>query len=93
MLPYVLLDGDAAGSQAAKNLKDPLYQGSQKIVFTTDQLITSMTEMEIEDLMPAELLIQVLDKMERRPKEEFEDISKAGLPIVPQIKAWAPQTG
>lgn len=92
-LPYVLLDSDAAGSQAAKNLKDSLYQGSQKIVFTTDDFITSMTETEIEDLMPAELVIQVLDKMERRPREEFEDVYKAGLPIVPQIKAWANANG
>ena len=88
-LPYVLLDGDAAGSQAAKSLKDSLYQSAPKSVFTTDQFITGMTETEIEDLMPADLVIQVLDKMERRPREEFEDIYKTGLPIVPQIKAWA----
>jgi predicted ATPase len=92
-LPYVLLDGDAVGTQAAKSLKDSLYQHSPKIVFTTDQFIAGMTETEIEDLIPAELVIQVLDKMERRPKEEFEDIHKIGLPIVPQIKAWATANG
>ncbi|MCJ2061047.1 AAA family ATPase [Methylobacterium sp. J-048] len=92
-LPYVLLDGDTAGSQAAKNLKDTLYQHFQKIVFTTDQFITGMTETEIEDLMPPELVIQVVDKMERRPKDEFEDVYKTGLPIVPQIKAWATANG
>lgn len=92
-LPYVLLDSDAAGLQAAKNLNDSLYQGSQNFVFTTDQFITSMAETEIEDLMPAMLVIQVLDKMERRPKEEFEDVYKDGLPIVPQIKQWATANG
>ena len=87
-LPYVLLDGDATGSQAAKNLKDTLYKDSEQSVFTTDQFISGMTETEIEDLVPAQLVIQVLDKMERRPKDEFEDFYKTGLPIVPQIKAW-----
>lgn len=92
-LPYVLLDGDAAGSQAAKSLKETLYQGSPKLVFTTDQFIKGMTATEIEDLIPRELVTQVLDKMERRPKEEFEDVYKTGLPIVPQIKAWATANG
>lgn len=88
-LPYVLLDSDVQGAQAAKNLKDSLYQGSEKLVFTTDQFVAGMTETEIEDLIPAELIIQVLDKMERRARDEFEDAYKAGAPIVPQIKAWA----
>lgn len=92
-LPYVLLDGDAAGAQAAKNLKESLYLDANPAVFTTDEFIIGMSETEIEDLVPAELIIQVLDKMERRPRDEFEAFHKPGLPIVPQIKAWATANG
>ncbi|KQQ85627.1 AAA family ATPase [Aureimonas sp. Leaf324] len=92
-LPVVLLDGDAQGAQAAKNLQETLYQGSEKLVLTTDQFLPGMKATEIEDLLPAELMIGVLDKMERRPRDEFEDVYKTGSPIVPQIKSWAASNG
>lgn len=92
-LPHVLLDGDAAGKQAAKALEDSLYQGSKDRVFLTDAFIDGMTGTEIEDLFPASLLIQTLDRMERRADQDFEDVYQEGKPIVPQIKAWAQKEG
>jgi len=92
-LPFVLLDGDATGKQAAKALKDGLYQGSKELVFTTDAFTSDLTDSEIEDLVPAPLLIQVLDRLERRADQDFEDFYDGGKPIVPQIKAWASGEG
>jgi hypothetical protein len=48
---------------------------------------------EIEDLLPSALLVQVLDRMERRAEQDFEDFYQEGKPIVPQIKAWAAGEG
>ncbi|WP_374292784.1 AAA family ATPase [Paenirhodobacter enshiensis] len=92
-LPYVLLDGDVAGRQAAKALQDGLYQGAKDLVFTVDAFTGELKESEIEDLLPAQLLIQVLDRLERRADRDFEDFYEAGKPIVPQIKAWAAGEG
>lgn len=92
-LPYVLLDGDAAGQQAAKALKDGLYQGSKDFVLTVDSFTDELKNSEIEDIIPAPLLIQVLDRLERRADRDFEDVHESGQPIVPQIKNWAKQEG
>lgn len=92
-LPMVLLDSDAAGKQAAKALQDNLYQGAKERVLLTDDYIEGLKETEIEDLLPAALLIQVLDRMERRAQQDFEDFHDPKKPIVQQIKAWAKNEG
>lgn len=92
-LPYVLLDGDAAGKQAAKALQDGLYQGAKDLVFTIDTFTGKLKDSEIEDILPPQLLLQVLDRLERRADRDFEDFYEAGKPIVPQIKAWAAEEG
>lgn len=89
LLPFVLLDSDNAGQQAAKSLRSDLYAGSDERVLQTDEAIDGMTGTEIEDLLPSKLLVQVLDRMERRADREFEDVHDPKQPIVPQIKAWA----
>ena len=93
-LPYVLLDGDAAGRQAAKALQDDLYQGSKDLVLTVNEFTGGeMKDSEVEDLLPPNLIVQVIDKLERRADREFEDYYKTGNAIVPQIKAWAKAEG
>lgn len=92
-LPYVLLDGDAVGKQAAQSLKDGLYQGKQSLVLTIGAFTGDLNDSEIEDIVPAPLLIQVLDRFERRADRDFEDYYEHGRPIVPQIKAWAREEG
>lgn len=92
-LPMVLLDSDAAGKQAAKALQENLYQGVKDRVLLTDNYIEGLKETEIEDFLPAPLLIQVLDRMERRAQQDFEDFHDPKKPIVPQIKAWAKNEG
>ena len=93
VLPMVLLDSDTAGKQAAKALQDSLYQGVKERVFLTDDYIEGLKETEIEDLLPTTLLIQVLDRMERRAQQYFEDFHDTKKPIVPQIKSWAKNEG
>lgn len=92
-LPYVLLDGDAAGRQAAKALQSGLYEGAEDLVFTTGAFTGELKDSEIEDILPAQLLIQVLDRLERRADCDFEDFYEEGKPIVPQIKEWAAGEG
>ncbi len=93
VLPMVLLDSDVAGKQAAKSLQDNLYQGVTERVLLTDNFIEGLEETEIEDLIPAPLLIQVLDRMERRSQQDFEDVHNPKEPIVLQIKEWAKKEG
>lgn len=92
-LPFVFLDGDAAGKQAAKSLRDGLYQGKAELVLTTEEFTADLKESEIEDILPAPLIIQVLDRLERRADQDFEDFHEVGRPIVPQVKAWAKSEG
>lgn len=92
-LPFVLLDGDAAGKQAAKALQESLYAGEKALVLTTDEFVDKMKESEIEDLLPSALMVQVLDRIERRADADFESIHDATKPIVPQIKNWATKEG
>ncbi|MCH4094684.1 MAG: ATP-binding protein [Acetobacter peroxydans] len=88
-LPFVLLDSDSPGKQAAKALKESLYAGHESSVLNTDQFIDGIQNTEIEDLIPPELIIELIDKMERRPDTDFEGTYEEGKPIVPQIKSWA----
>ena len=92
-LPFVLLDSDTPGKQAAKALRETLYIGSTDRVIMTDDAFEDLTESEIEDLIPPALICQVLDRMERRSDREFEDFHDPKKPIVPQIKDWASNQG
>lgn len=91
-LPVVLLDGDTAGKQASKSLRDGLYTGCKDLVLSTDD-VTAFKESEVEDLLPPKLVVQVMDRLERRGDDDFEDVYEAGKPIIPQIKAWAISQG
>ncbi|HCV05329.1 MAG: OLD family endonuclease [Gammaproteobacteria bacterium] len=92
-LPKVLLDSDIAGKQAIKSLQDDLYSGAKDKVIETDEVFSDLKGTEIEDLLPTSLVIQVLDRMERRAEQEFEDFHDPKKPIVPQIKNWAEREG
>lgn len=93
VLPFVLLDGDDAGQQAARSLRDGLYAASKDRVIITDEAFEAMTNTEIEDLVPSGLLVNVLDRIERRAERDFEDVHDPERPIVPQIKSWARAEG
>jgi len=92
-LPKVLLDSDTAGKQAMKSLQEDLYSDAKERVIETDQVFSILKGTEIEDLLPSGLMIQVLDRMERRAEKDFEDVYDPKKPIVPQIKSWAEREG
>jgi hypothetical protein len=92
-LPKVLLDSDVAGKQAIKSLRDELYSQAKDRVLETDEVFKDIKGTEIEDLVPASLIISVLDRMERRAEREFEDVHDPKKPIIPQIKNWAEREG
>ena len=89
VLPFVLLDSDTAGLQAKKSLEDGLYQASKARLLVTDMFLEGFEGSEVEDLIPSELIVAAIDRMERNADTPFEDVHEAGKPIVPQIKAWA----
>jgi 5S rRNA maturation endonuclease (ribonuclease M5) len=92
-LPKVLLDSDAAGKQAIKSLQGDLYSDAKDKVIETDEVFSDLKGTEIEDLLPTSLMIQVLDRMERRAEQDFEEVHDPKKPIVPQIKNWAEREG
>lgn len=89
----MLLDSDVAGKQAIKSLQEDLYSDAKDRVLGTDEVFSELKGTEIEDLLPTSLMIQVLDRMERRAEREFEDVHDPKKPIVPQIKNWAEREG
>lgn len=92
VLPRVLLDGDAMGLRMAAELKSGLYVDAKDRVLTVDQF-TKVAGSEIEDLFPADFIARVVDRWQRAPDVPFQDVVKAGEPLVPQIEAWAAKHG
>ncbi|WP_433966580.1 AAA family ATPase [Tunturiibacter gelidiferens] len=87
-LPVALFDSDATGKVTAQQLMSSLYVDAKDRVFEV-ATFTGLDGSEIEDLIPGEVLAQVIDRWQRGPEVGFADSYKAGTPIVPQIEAWA----
>ena len=87
-LPIVLLDGDTPGRRMAKELSAGLYAEEKDKVLNTDDF-TGLGQSEIEDLLPVEILAEVMDRWQRRPEVLFGDSVEKDKPIVPQIEEWA----
>jgi energy-coupling factor transporter ATP-binding protein EcfA2 len=87
-LPVAFLDGDGPGRAMAKQLRDGLYGGQPARVVDVSTFI-GIAESEIEDLVPAAIIVRELDRWQRGPSVPFSDVVQSGLPIVPQIEAWA----
>ena len=86
-LPYVLLDSDNVGKDYQKQLKKGRYRDEkEKVVGVGDFL--GDKDWEIEDLIPAESLISIIDRR-YRSDQYFEDVYREGEPIVDQIEGWA----
>ncbi len=86
-LPYVLLDSDNVGKDYQKQLKKGRYRDEQgKVLSVCDFL--GEKEYEIEDLLPSLSIVSIIDRR-YRSEQYFEDVFKAGEPIVNQIESWA----
>lgn len=92
-LPIVLLDDDRQGRQFAESLRSgPLYKGAPARVINVREF-AGYEFAEVEDLIPAALLAEVASRIVRGQNDEFRDSAKEGVPIVPQIEAYAAANG
>jgi hypothetical protein len=90
-LPFVLLDGDAAGLEFARSLKKNLYSGDQERVLHFSDVI-AMSDCEVEDLFPPKFIARIVDRYLIKPSdvdEDFGDTLLSNEPIVPQIEVYA----
>ncbi len=87
-LPVVLLDGDAPGRRMATQLSAGLYASEVGKILNTDDF-TGLEQSEIEDLMPAKFLADVMDRWQRRPEVLFGSVVDVGKPVVAQVEEWA----
>jgi hypothetical protein len=91
-LPVALLDSDRSGNQFAQSLRNDLYQDEQNKVVQVGDFV-ELENAEIEDLIPAPLIVKVVDRMIREPESPFEDRHDPKSAIIPQIEAWATEAG
>ena len=93
VLPVALFDSDSEGRETIKSLRQSLYAGEPDLVLEVGPFAGDMANAEIEDILPAEILIERLDRWQRAADVPFADEYKPGSPIVPQIEAWAQRNG
>jgi hypothetical protein len=87
-LPRASFDSDAMGVQTIQQLKTSLYVDKpEKLLSVTD--FVSLPSAEIEDLLPADMIVKAVDAVFRAADKPFADVYKAGSAIVPQIESWA----
>jgi AAA15 family ATPase/GTPase len=91
VLPRVLLDSDEAGRIFKGKLLGGRYKDDPKKVIEVSDFLGD-DAFEIEDLMPPEILISIIDRT-YRGDPYFEDVYVDSKPIVPQIEAWANDNG
>jgi predicted ATPase len=87
-LPIALFDSDATGKVTAQQLMASLYVDAKDRVLNV-ATFTGLDGSEIEDLIPGEVLAQVIDRWQRGPEHGFADSYQPGKLVVPQIEAWA----
>ena len=93
VLPVALFDSDKEGQQTIRSLRENLYLGAPGLVLEVQPFAGGIASAEIEDLFPASVLIQQLDRWQRTANVPFVDHYVLASPIVPQIEKWAATQG
>jgi hypothetical protein len=91
-LPVALFDSDATGKATAQQLASSLYVDAKERVLQVGTF-TGLDGSEIEDLIPPDVLTQVVDRWQRGPEQAFADVYQLGKPVIPQIEDWAKANG
>ena len=86
--PVSLCDSDKLGHAMAEALKKDLYVDCPELVLEIQDFV-GFENSEVEDLIPIEIISRQLDRWQRGAEKPFAEDAKAGMPIVPQIEAWA----
>lgn len=92
-LPIALFDSDSQGRVTAESLRTGLYTNEPHLILEVGTFAGGLVDSEIEDLLPPELIARELDRWQRTAEVPFSDELKSGVPIVPQIEAWASKHG
>jgi len=91
-LPYVTLDSDAAGRLMADQLRSGLYKGAPDRVLLVGDFVT-VTEAEIEDLFPQELIARritrYLQQLAAIQDDDFYEVVESDKPVIPQVEGYA----
>ncbi len=87
VLPFVLLDSDKVGKDYAKQLKISTYKDQPDKILEV-AIFLDEKAFEIEDLMPVQQLIDIVDR-KYRSDNYFNDSYVKDEPIVDQIELWA----
>lgn len=91
-LPMVLCDSDAAGVTLAKNLKEEMYSAvPERVMLVGD--FASMSDAEVEDLIPKRIMGPILDRFLRGPQDHPFTPGESEGAIVPLVKAYAKRHG
>ena len=93
VLPVALFDSDKDGRETIASLRKHLYAGEPDLVMEVGPFAGSMADAEIEDILPAKILIKQLDRWQRAANVPFAEEYKSDSPIVPQIEGWAARHG
>ena len=91
-LPIALFDSDSTGKETARQLTSSLYVDAKDRVLEV-ATFTGVEGSEIEDLIPPDVLTQVVDRWQRGAEQGFVDKHQPGKPVIPQIEAWAKTNG
>jgi hypothetical protein len=67
-LPTMLLDGDEPGKRMARELRSSLYTDAKNKILCIDDF-TGLGNSEVEDLIPEKLFAEVVDRLERTPRD------------------------
>lgn len=89
-LPNVVLDSDTAGTEFQASLLKSIYKEAKDKIVMVGSFAPVTGAAEIEDLFSQALLAKLIDRTFRSATDrDFSDEVKTGLPIVPQIEAFA----
>lgn len=87
-LPYVIVDSDKSGNDAKSKLIKGIYSGDKAKILEVKDYV-DFDGSEIEDIIPAEHIINAIRKILRDVDDDFEDVYKSKEPIIPQIEKFA----
>lgn len=94
-LPAVLLDSDKSGREKAESLRRDKYAGNEELIIVVGDFVSGVPDAEIEDLMPREWLVEVVDRLYHSDTadQDFADVHDRTKPLVPQIEAFCDAQG
>ena len=76
-LPVALFDSDSEGRETVQSLRQTLYASDSHLVLERGPCAGDLAGAEIEDLLPAEILIERLDRWQRAADVPFADAAHA----------------